>query len=133
MLLIILNLHRDTTLTQALLFLHFEGPQRCDIPVFGTSRYQARYSSRALRFASSRSRLKIGFTTLAAPAAARVAAVDAMTAVVVALPVALIRWGRCWLVPPSGDCASTQETSIHSQSVGSKRHGSSLWRKFCLY
>ncbi|TNN58508.1 hypothetical protein EYF80_031311 [Liparis tanakae] len=42
---------------------------------------QARYSSRTLRLASSRSRLKRGFTTLAAPAADRVAAEDAMIAV----------------------------------------------------
>lgn len=42
--------------------------------------------------ASSRSRLKIGLTTLAAPAAVRAAAVDAMTAAVAALPVFLLRW-----------------------------------------
>ena len=38
----------------------------------GTSRYQARYSSRTLRLASFMSRLKMGFTeVLAAPAAPR--------------------------------------------------------------
>lgn len=38
----------------------------------GTSRYQARYSSRTLRLASFMSRLKMGFTeVLAAPAARR--------------------------------------------------------------
>lgn len=92
-------------------------PQQCNIPVFGTSRYQARYSSRALRLASSRSRLKIGLTTLAAPAAARAAAVDAMTAVVMSFPVVLIRWCHVTVVPPSGESASRQEASIHTQSV----------------
>ncbi|KAG7216217.1 hypothetical protein INR49_029066 [Caranx melampygus] len=53
-----------------------------DKPVFGTSRYQARYSSRTLRLASSRSLLKIGLTTLEAAAAVRVAAADAITAAV---------------------------------------------------
>lgn len=48
------------------------------VPAFGTSRYQARYSSRTLRLASFRSRLKIGFTTLAAAAPVRVAALDAI-------------------------------------------------------
>lgn len=62
--------------------------------MLGTSRYQARYSSRTLRLASSRSRLNIGLTTLAAPAAVRVAAADAMTAAAyVSFPVLLPR--RC--------------------------------------
>lgn len=87
-----------------------ELPQRSNIPVLGTSRYQARYSSRTLRLASSRSRLKIGLTTLAAPAAARVAAVDAMTAVVITFPVVLIRWCHVTVVPPSGASVSKSLT-----------------------
>lgn len=49
------------------------GPRRrrCLSPVFGTSRYQARYSSRTLRLASFMSRLKMGFTAVLAAAAAR--------------------------------------------------------------
>lgn len=40
-------------------------------PVFGTSRYQARYNSRTLRLASFMSRLKMGFTEVGTAAAAR--------------------------------------------------------------
>lgn len=54
--------------------------QRSSVPMFGTSRYQARYSSRTLRFALSKSRLRIGFTILETMTADCVAVVDAMTA-----------------------------------------------------
>lgn len=101
------NLHSDATLTLALLSLRFKLSQRLNVPVLGTSRYQARYSSRALRLASFRSRLKIGLTTLAAPAAARVAAVDAMTAVVTVFPVEHIHCSVTAL-PPSGWSVSQQ-------------------------
>lgn len=79
--LIILHRSIDATLTVA--FFHTVYPlQGADLPVLGTSRYHARYNSRTRRLASSKSRLKIGLTTLAAPAAVRVAAVDAITATV---------------------------------------------------
>lgn len=47
------------------------------LPEFGTSRYQARYSSLTRRLASSTSRLRIGFTARTAPAV-RAAADDAI-------------------------------------------------------
>lgn len=69
-----------STLKLSVVLITLHALQRSSLPVFGISRYQARYSSRALRFASSKSRLSIGLTTLAALTADRAVAEDAMTA-----------------------------------------------------